>query len=248
MFKKICFALLSVWSLNSSPVPLESLTTLPSSTPEVTRVYLIRNGESEYSAQDANGVKHTSGKSPHVPLTETGIEQAQYLGELLSSKIQEGVVYTPPAVRAEQTASFLKISQGGTYEGLFEVGMGDWEGKLKDQAYKDEYQKWKDLSAQEKYVTPKVASGESYFDASERAFRDLQTILDREEGKTIFIVSGENLLKALALRWTHPQFSEEPGSDLPAWPLDPCDLFMVEIPTGQPIESGTVRIIIDTKS
>lgn len=250
MLKKICFALLSIGALNSSPVPLESVATLPGSTREVIRIYLIRNGESEYSAKDANGVKYTSGKSPHVPLTEKGVEQAKHLGELLSSRIKEGVVYTPPAMRAVQTASFLNVSQGATYEGLLEVGMGDWEGKPKDQVYQDEYQKWKDLSAQEKFITPKVASGESYFDASERAFKDLQTILHHEEGRrflerkearTIFIVSGENLLRALALRWAHPELSQEKSSQLPIWTLDPCDLFLVEVPLGQPIENGKIE-------
>lgn len=230
---------------------IDSLTSLPSSTNEVTRMYFIPNGESDYSAKDANGTKFTSGRSPNIPLNERGIEQATHLGEALSSKIQNGVVYTPPAKRAEQTASLIaseEIVVGGTYEGLFEVGMGIWEGKPKDQAYKDEYQKWKNLPAYEKYVTPKVGTGESYYDASVRALRDLSEIADREEGKTVFIVSGENILNALTMRWTHPEFSQEPGSDLPMLPMEKCDLFMIEIPKGQPIENAALKLLIHTGS
>src|SRR5260221_13609204 len=113
---------------------IESLTSLPSSTNEVTRMYFIPNGESDYSAKDENGTKYTSGRSPNVSLNERGIEQASHLSEALSSKIQNGIVYTPPAKRADQTASLIsseEIVVGGTYEGLFEVGMGIWEGKPK---------------------------------------------------------------------------------------------------------------------
>lgn len=256
MIQKLLFTALCACSSNLvySPeeVPaqsLESIASLPESTADVTRIYFVRNGESDFSAKDANGTKFTSGRSPQVPLTEKGIGQAAHLGEALASKIQNGVVYTPPAVRAEQTASLMRmhndqILSGGAYDGLFEVGMGDWEGKPKDQAYKDVYQKWKQLSAAEKYVTPKVASGESYFDASERALVDLQAILNQEEGKTLFIVSGENLLNALAMRWTHPQLSHEAGSDLPMLPMDQCDLYMVEIPRGQPIGNGNLKLLI----
>jgi broad specificity phosphatase PhoE len=219
-------------------IAILSLQSLTASSEEATRIYFVRNGESEFSSKDAEGIKHTSGKSPHVPLTEEGIEQAKQFGEWLSSEGLSGIVYTPPALRAEQTAALLKLTPGGTYEGLFEVGMGDWEGKLKDKAYKQEYQKWKVLSAQEKYITPKVVGGESFYEASERAFIDLQALLDQNEGETFFVVTGENLLRALFIRWTHPELSKEPGSDLPAPSMGPCDFYIIEIPRGQPIESG----------
>jgi len=194
-------------------------------------------------------MKYTSGRSPQVLLTERGIEQARYLGEALTSKIRDAVVYTPPAKRAEQTALLIlsqenSIEMGGTSEGLYEVGMGIWEGKPKDKLYKDEYQKWKNLPASKKYVTPKVATGESYYEASSRALVNLDAIIEKEKGKTIFIISGENVLNALAMRWTNPQFSKEPGSGLPMLPMDKCDLFMIEIPCGQSIENANLKMLI----
>ncbi len=119
--------------------------------------------------------------------------------------------------------------------------MGDWEGKPKDQAYKAEYEKWKSLSAVDKYVTPKVSSGESYFDAANRAIVDLEAILQSNSENTIFVVTGENLLNALAIRWMHPALSEESGSDLPSLTSEKGDLFLVEIPRGQSIEEAQIK-------
>jgi len=258
MLLKIAFALIcgcsGVFISDQAPIqPIQSLATLPGTTDEVTRIYFMRNAESDYSATDATGMKFTSGKSPQVPLTERGIEQARHLHEALASKAQDIVIFTPPAMRAEQTASYLlspenRIALGGTSEGLLEVGMGVWEGKPKDQLYKNEYQKRKNLSASIKYVTPKVATGESYDAAASRGFVALHGILEKEQGKTLFIISGENLLNAMAMRWTHPQLSDEPGSDLPLLPLDYCDLFMVEIPRGQSIETANLIMIIQVNS
>lgn len=225
---------------------VETVSVLPATTDDVTRIYFIHNAESEYSAKDQNGTKFTSGRSPEISLSERGKEQANRLGSLLSSRIAEAIAFLPPAERAKETAiPFISdtIVMGPYYEGLFEVGMGSWEGKPKDQSYKSEYQKWKDLSAVDKYTTPKVADGESYKEAANRAMQDLENILQSNSGKTIFIVSGENLLNALAIRWMNPSLSEELGSDLPMFPLEKGDFFLVEVPHGQSIEQAEVKVL-----
>ncbi len=168
---------------------VEIISTLPTSTNEISRIYFIHNAESEYSAKDEHGTKFTSGRSPMVSLSERGREQADRLGALLSSRIEQAIVFIPPAKRAEETASFLlskSITMGLYCEGLFEVGMGDWEGKPKDQLYKTEHQKWKSLSAAEKYTTPRVTSGESYQEAAHRAIYELEGIVQENPGKNDF--------------------------------------------------------------
>jgi broad specificity phosphatase PhoE len=243
-------------SLHFSPADIpaqqvETIPTLPVTTADVTRIYFIHNAESEYSAKDQNGTKFTSGKSPEIPLSERGKEQAHRLGVLLSSRIAEAVVFLPPAERAKETATpFISdaIVVGSYCEGLSEVGMGAWEGKPKDQSYKTEYQKWKDLSAANKYTTPKVTGGESYNEAAHRAMQDLTTILRSNSEKTIFIVSGENLLNALAIRWMNPVLSAEPGSDLPLLPMEKGDFFLVEVPQGQSIEQAEVKMLFHIDS
>jgi broad specificity phosphatase PhoE len=225
---------------------IESLPVLPATTDAVTRIYFIHNAESEYSIKDENGTRFTSGRSPEVHLSERGKEQAHQLADLFSSRISEAVVFLPPAARAKETvAPFISdtIVIGSYCEELFEVGMGNWEGKAKDQAYKSEYQKWKNLPAVYKYTTPKVASGESYNKAANRAMRGLENIVQSNSGKTIFIVSGENLLNALAIRWMNPTLSEESGSDLPMLPMEKGDFFLVEFPRDQSIEQAEVKTL-----
>lgn len=220
-------------------VQLRSLIELPQSTEEVTRIYCIHNAESDYSVKDEQGTqctKFTSGKSPAVHLNERGKEQPHRLAELMSSRLEEAVVFLPPAERAKETIAQLlseRIVLGRYYEELFEVGMGEWEGKPKDQAYKAEYQKWADLSAVDKYTTPKVSGGESYQEAANRALHALEGVLQSHPGKTILVVSGENLLNALAIHWLKPTLSQEPGSKLPLLAMEKGDFFRVEIAPSQ---------------
>lgn len=232
---------------------LANIAMLPSSNGEVTRIFFIRNGESDFNIKDLSGTtKFTSGRSPDVSLTLRGTEQAGQLGASLALKVRDGVIFTPPAKRTEQTAMEI-VSQGqgivfgGTFEGLFEVGNGEWEGTPKDQKYREEFQKWVGKSASEKYTSPRVNTGESYFEAATRALRDLQTIVDENPNKTIFIVSGENLLNALALNWTRPELSHELGSDLPLLPMEQCDLYMVEIPRGGSVEEAAFKAIYNLR-
>lgn len=249
MFTIVAFVLACSGNLQFNEIPAQRVDTsqaLLSTTDEVTRIYLIHNAESEYSVQDEKGTKFTSGKSPHVHLNERGREQAKRLGSLLSSRMENAIVFISPAKRAEETAAFLlsdKVLMGGAFEGLFEVSMGVWEGKPKDELYKAEHQKWKNLSAIDKYITPRISTGESYQEASNRAMDDLEKILQLHSEKTILIISGENLLNALAIRWMNPSLSEEPGSDLPMLPMKKGDFFLIEIPRGQSIEQANLKML-----
>ena len=245
----VAFVLACSGNLQFQEIPaqqIEAIHALPFTTDEVTRIYFIHNAESEYSVKDERGTKFTSGKSPHVHLNERGKEQAGRLGSLLSSRIENAIVFVPPAKRAEETAAFLlsdKVIMGPAYEGLFEVSMGVWEGKPKDELYKAEHHKWKKLSAIDKYITPRISTGESYLEASNRAMDDLERILQSNSGKTILIISGENLLNALAIRWMNPNLSEEPGEDLPMLPMAKGDFFLVEIPRGQSMEQAHLKML-----
>ena len=86
---------------------VDTVSVLPATTDDVTRIYFIHNAESEYSAKDQNGTKFTSGKSPKVHLSELGKEQANRLGHALSSRITQAAVFLPPAERAKETIAPL---------------------------------------------------------------------------------------------------------------------------------------------
>ncbi|HSX26247.1 MAG TPA: histidine phosphatase family protein [Chlamydiales bacterium] len=229
---------------------LDELSHLKGSSQEVTRIYFIRNGESLLNVEDENGkVLFTSGKSKNVELTERGKGQAQELGTKLGSKIEglDVVIHPSASLRAEQTAVELNLGiVGKSLEGLCELGMGPWEGLPKDEAYKQELQKWKDLpSAQEKYSTVRVAGGESFQETADRALQDLQNAIEKEGGKTIFIISHDHTINALALHWMGP-LSKETGSDLPLFSFGNCDLLMVEIPKGETVENAHLKMFIQS--
>ena len=227
---------------------LDSLDHLEGSTPEVTRIYFIRQGESEFNIVDKSGVQFTSGIGKEIPLTERGQEQSDEIASKLALKIEGATVYSSDSLRAQQTAKSLvetgNMALGERLEGFCEVGMGKWEGQPKDELYKSEYQKWKDLPANEKFNKPKVPTAETFQETGDRALNELQKLVDKEQGKTIFIVSHYHTMNILAMHWMKPQLSAAPGSELPMLPFDNCDLFMIEIPHGQSIEKAQVKMLI----
>ncbi len=233
---------------------LDNLEKLEGSTKETLRIYFIRHGESEFNVTDSLGVKYTSGKGKEIQLTDRGLEQARLLGKELSHKVRtDAVICSSTAMRAKQTAEEIMAQfkekdipyrNGGDYEGLSETSMGIWEGKPKDEAFKSELSKWEALSAQDKFTTPKVSSGESFIDVAHRALDELQSIIDANKGKTLFIVSHNFTLNALAIYWTNPPLQETPGSLLPLTRFNNCDMLMVEIPIGEKVESATVKMVI----
>jgi hypothetical protein len=77
---------------------------------------------------------------------------------------------------------------------------------------------------------------------------ELENILQSNAGQTIFIISGENLLNALAIHWMHPVLSKEPGSSLPMLPMEKGDFFLVEVPRGQSMEQAEVKMLFHIAS
>jgi len=226
--------------------PLDSVEQLEGSTEDIQRIYFIRHGQSKLNLPDANGVYYTQGQSNHVPLTELGLEQARELESKLAPKMKELdlAILTSTALRTQQTATvFLKHSKNpiSSFAGLCELGSGPWEGKPKDGAYKREFRKWEVLSAKDKFSAPKVSQGESYDQVARRAMADLSKVLPSLKGKTIFVFSHFMTINALAIQWAQPMLSEAPGTDLPDVSLKNCDILMVELAAGDPIEKAQVK-------
>jgi len=205
-------------------------------------MYLVRHGESTGRVPDENGIILTSGKSLSMPLTELGKRQAAILGAQLAQKLPAGteiVICSSTALRAQETADQLfqelsnhfKCEQGGSYEGLCELGQGKWEGLPKDKEYDQELKKWKSLSPAEQFITPKVDTAETMSEVLARALPALQEIADRYQGKTIFVVSHYTTMNTLYLQWTGmaSDLSTDRDSSLTFLPLENCDLLMVKI-------------------
>jgi probable phosphoglycerate mutase len=107
----------------------------------ITRVYLVRHGESEAAAED-----RFAGEID-VPLSERGREQAKKLAERVASE-PIAAVYSSPLARTTETARILAASH--TLEvlrraELREISHGRWEGKRRSEVealYPEEYARW----------------------------------------------------------------------------------------------------------
>lgn len=217
-------------------------------------LYVIRHGESTSNVPDPDtGILLTSGKSLSVELTEKGKDQARRLGAILASKIKEGsklVICSSTARRAQQTAHeiFTALSPKNecildlNYEGLCELGQGKWEGLPKDHEYKNDLKKWDQKSAHEKMTTPKLSTGESHQEVAERFRRDLDVIVQKYQGKMIFIVSHHTAINAMILDINKPTLSHEPGSKLPGVSLENCDMVQVRLAAGGVLDQVTSHI------
>lgn len=115
------------------------------------------------------------------------------------------------------------------YDGFCELGQGKWEGLPKNGAYKDDLKNWEHKSAFEKIAYPKVTTGESYKEVATRFRRDLDAIIQKHQGKMIFIVSHYTAINALAIDVNQPSLSNEPGSSLPVISLENCDMVQAKV-------------------
>ena len=108
---------------------------------QTTRMFLIRHGATELSAEDrfAGAID--------VALSEIGHEQAARLGERLAGE-QLAAVYTSPLSRTRSTALYVAKPHGLEpieREGLREIHHGRWEGLRRtevEQRFNDEYAAW----------------------------------------------------------------------------------------------------------
>lgn len=108
-------------------------------------LYLFRHGESELNVKDLGNEATIGGRSPHLVLSERGIQQAKALGHELKRRwALFNYLYASPTVRAEHTAKSVADAVGFpvdkilTSEALHEVSNGSWEGKLKKEVYTPE--------------------------------------------------------------------------------------------------------------
>lgn len=206
-------------------------------------IYLVRHGESFLNVHKVDGMFLTSGKSEKIPLTEKGEQQALALGMELAKKIPAGteiVICSSTAIRAQKTADllfqelsrFYKCERGQSYEGLLELSQGKFEGLPKNAEYIDEVNKWAALSAADKWRTPKVPTGESFSEVSQRAFLALEEIIKEYRGKMVFVVTHNVTMISLTYLWwgyTPFNLSQIPGSKLPMLEFKNCDLLQISI-------------------
>jgi broad specificity phosphatase PhoE len=156
-----------------------------SAAPEnASELWLVRHGETEWSRDG----RHTS--TTELPLTETGVQVAGQLAEVLKGETFERVV-TSPRQRARRTAELAGFGGAEVDEDLAEWGYGDYEGITTPQI-RETVPRWTVWT----HPTP---GGETPEQVTERLARVVEAGRARD-GRTLVFGHG-HALRALTALW-----------------------------------------------
>ena len=139
-----------------------------------------------------------SGRTPGVPLSDAGREQARVMAARLS---QDGItrVECSPLDRTRETAAMIADAAGVplvTSEPLMEIDMGGWTGRAIGGFGDDPaWRAWNEQRA-----TARIPGGESMAEAQARIIRHVQRVAGEQEGRTVALVSHSDMIRA-AIAW-----------------------------------------------
>jgi probable phosphoglycerate mutase len=154
-----------------------------------TRLYLIRHGATQLSAEDrfAGAV--------NVELSEQGKLQAARLAERLADE-PVAAVYCSPLARTVQTASILAAPHNLSLihqDGLREIDHGHWEGMRRvdvEAQFPEEYVSW-----EEDPFTFAPLGGEAGVNVIARALPVIRAIVLNHRGQNVIVVSHKATLR-----------------------------------------------------
>jgi len=160
-----------------------------------TRIYLVRHGATELTAEDRFA------GSTDVPLSDEGRRQVAALAERLRCD-EIAAVYASPMGRTQETARILAAPHCldiRVEPDLREIDYGHWEEKTRDEVeagYPDEYDAW-----QEDPLTIAPAGGESGIQVLARALPVMRRIVEQHEHRSVIVVAhkGTNRLLVSSL-------------------------------------------------
>ena len=155
----------------------------------VTRLYLVRHGATQLTAED-----RFSG-AIGVDLSDEGRRQAARLGARIRD---EGIcaVYSSPLSRTLETARIATEPLGlpiETRDGLREISHGHWEGLTRREVeaeHPDEYAAW-----EEDPFTFAPAGGESGVAVLARALPVIREVVTRHPGERVLVVSHKATIR-----------------------------------------------------
>lgn len=159
------------------------------STPATTRLYLVRHGATQLTAEDR--FSGTVG----VELSDAGRHQALRLAERLAHDAIRAV-YCSPLSRTLETAEILAKPHGLPLvrrDGLREIGHGRWEGLTRrevEERFGEEYAAW-----EKDPLTFAPEGGECGLDVLARALPVVREIVVSHRGETVLLVSHKATLR-----------------------------------------------------
>lgn len=156
-----------------------------------TRVYLVRHGATELSAEDrfAGAID--------VLLSDAGRDQARHLGARLAHE-QITAAYASPMQRTVETARLVAEPHGievRTDDGLREIAHGRWEGKTRadvEREFAEEYTRY-----EHDPFSFAPSGGESGLQVTARALPALLRIVEAHCDQRILIVSHKATIRLL---------------------------------------------------
>ncbi|NEW06446.1 histidine phosphatase family protein [Paenibacillus sp. SYP-B3998] len=190
----------------------------------MTKLYLIRHGETEWN------VEHRMQGHADSPLSQLGSMQAYWLAEALD-EVQFDVIHTSSSGRTLQTANIIKGRrelQIQSSDHWREMNLGEWEGRIAE-AIKQEDQ----VNFHAFWNEPhryKPLAGESFEDLQARVLPALNQLLAENVGQTIALISHTVTLKVIMAH-----FEQRPLEELWHPPyFHPTCLSLVEWREGSP--------------
>ncbi|WP_152393807.1 histidine phosphatase family protein [Paenibacillus guangzhouensis] len=168
-----------------------------------TTLYLTRHGQTEW-----NLVQKMQGHQDS-PLTQSGVQQAEWLGERLSN-VPFDSIYCSSSPRAITTAGIISGNRSTEIvklDALKEINMGLWEGQHINQITQDFPTQYRQFFNEPHLYEP-TGQGETYNQLMNRALPALQDILTRHQGQQILIVTHRITLKAIMSYFMKKQLHE----------------------------------------
>jgi probable phosphoglycerate mutase len=141
-----------------------------------------------------------SGRAPGIDLSDTGVKQAENVGERLAV-LPVRAVYASPIERTRQTAAHIAGHHGlevSVLEGVIEADYGEWTGgKIVELAKSD---LWRTVQ-----IAPSRArfpGGESISEMQSRMVAALEQVVADHPGELVVVVSHADPIKAAIAHFT----------------------------------------------
>lgn len=156
-----------------------------------TRLYLIRHGATQLSAED-----RFAGEV-NVPLSDEGRHQVEMLARRLSVQ-PLAAIYASPLERTLETARVIAAPHAITVtaaEGLKEISHGRWEGRSRaevEREFPDEYERWESDPFS---FAPE--GGETGLSVTARALPVILQIVSDHAGERVAVVSHKATIRLL---------------------------------------------------
>lgn len=157
----------------------------------MTSIYLVRHGQTAWNKEEI-----FRGRTD-VPLDETGLKQAELVGQYFKGMKVHGI-FSSPLSRAWQTAEkvaelhSLKVQP---LQGILDMSFGNWEGRPHQEIRESDsktYRQWVE--------TPhlvRLPGGEGLDDVRVRAMAAIEEVIRNHPGKTLILVTHRVVNKVL---------------------------------------------------